>query len=74
MDHDSRSLVPPTDATPDEAIRMACEFPARLIGLSGRGQLHPGYRADLTLFNADLSVRATVVNGHIAHDAGGHRG
>jgi N-acetylglucosamine-6-phosphate deacetylase len=74
MDQAIRNVVRWTDATPAEAIRMACEFPARLIGLSGRGQLHPGYRADLTLFNADLSVRATVVNGHIAHDAGGHRG
>jgi N-acetylglucosamine-6-phosphate deacetylase len=47
----------------DESLRMASLYPASYLGLSDRGRAAPGYRADLTLLGADLSVLATWVGG-----------
>ncbi|HYO72055.1 MAG TPA: amidohydrolase family protein [Archangium sp.] len=44
---------------------MASLHPASDLGLDGHlGRLVPGYRADLTLLRADLTVQATWVAGH----------
>jgi N-acetylglucosamine-6-phosphate deacetylase len=69
MDQAIRNVVEWTDATPANAIRMASEVPARLIGLVDRGQILPGYRADLTLFDSNLTVRTTVIAGQLSYDS-----
>ena len=47
------------------AIRMATRTPARAMGLDDSlGALAPGMRAGLTVLEADLSVRAVVVDGN----------
>ena len=47
-----------------QAVRMASANPAAVLGLDGRkGQIKPGYDADLTLFDEDLTVRQTWVAG-----------
>jgi N-acetylglucosamine-6-phosphate deacetylase len=47
---------PATSRTPAEAMGLGNEL----------GQIRPGYRADLVLLDADLSVVATVVGGQVA--------
>lgn len=62
-----------SDATLDDALRMASSNPAELLGLAGqRGRLEAGQRADLILFEWDegamaLDVIATLVNGEIVY-------
>ncbi|MGE0886185.1 MAG: N-acetylglucosamine-6-phosphate deacetylase [Blastocatellales bacterium] len=61
-----------SDATLDDALRMASANPADLLGMRYRGKLEYGQRADLILFDWDdvamkLSVVTTLVNGKILY-------
>ncbi|HIF9400594.1 TPA: N-acetylglucosamine-6-phosphate deacetylase [Photobacterium damselae] len=48
----------------DEAIRMATLYPARAIGVDKKlGAIKQGMVANLTVFDRDYNVQATVVNG-----------
>jgi N-acetylglucosamine-6-phosphate deacetylase len=46
-----------------EALTMASKTPAASLGLSDRGVLHPGYRADLVLLDDCLNVAGTCIGG-----------
>jgi N-acetylglucosamine-6-phosphate deacetylase len=46
-----------------DACRMSSEVPARLLGLTSKGRLAPGFDADLVLLDADLCVSATFREG-----------
>jgi N-acetylglucosamine-6-phosphate deacetylase len=49
-----------------DAIHMASTNVARLYGLSDRGSIQPGKRADLILFTIDdfrLQIRKTIIAG-----------
>jgi N-acetylglucosamine-6-phosphate deacetylase len=74
MDQAIRNMVRWTGTTPAEAIRMATEVPARLIGRPDLGVLHPGNPADLTLFTDNLAIQATIIRGRIAFDSRDRRG
>jgi len=50
-----------------EAVRMASEVPARLLGLRSRGRLAVGQRADLVAFDRRFRVLLTIVGGRIAY-------
>ena len=67
LDQAVRNVVAWTDADPAQAIQMASEIPARLLGLPDRGRLSAGFAADLVLFDADLNVQATIIGGEIVH-------
>jgi N-acetylglucosamine-6-phosphate deacetylase len=45
------------------AVRAASQNPADLLGLTDRGRIAPGLRADLVVLDADLNVRATLYEG-----------
>ncbi|UPQ87318.1 N-acetylglucosamine-6-phosphate deacetylase [Vibrio sinaloensis] len=48
----------------DEALRMATLYPAKAIGVDQQlGRIKPGFVANLTVFDRDFNVQATVVNG-----------
>jgi len=66
LDQAARNAVRWTDATPAEAILMASEVPARLLGLTDTGRIASRCRADLVLFDDGLNVEATIVGGEIA--------
>lgn len=49
----------------DEALRMASLYPARALGVADRlGSIAVGKLANLTVFDNDFRVRATLVKGH----------
>jgi N-acetylglucosamine-6-phosphate deacetylase len=66
LDQAVRNVVRWTEATPAEAIAMASEVPANLLGLADSGSLTSGHVADLVLFDASLGVATTIVGGRIA--------
>lgn len=48
-----------------EAVGMASWTPATIAGLTDRGQIAPGLRADLVMLDADLRVVWTMVGGRL---------
>lgn len=72
-----------------DAIRKMTGWPAQRMGLSDRGLLREGLRADVTIFNLDriddvanwqnpvgapIGIETVIVNGKITLDAKGHTG
>ena len=63
-----RNIIRLGGASLEEAIRMASETPARLIGVSrARGTLERGKRADLVVFDGEYRVWLTMVNGRVVY-------
>jgi len=51
---------------------MASTNPAKLYGLTDRGSIEPGKRADLILFelgDSELTIRKTWVAGNLVYDS-----
>jgi N-acetylglucosamine-6-phosphate deacetylase len=69
LDKGVRNMACWTEATPAAALRMATETPARLLGLVDRGRLVTGSLADLTLFDAELHLRETIIAGQAVFQA-----
>ena len=63
-----RNMVRLGGASVLDAVRMASEVPARLLGLSReRGSLEVGKRADLVVFDEQFRVRFTMINGNMLY-------
>ncbi len=67
MDAAIRNMIAWTEATVADALRMGSEIPARLLGHSELGRIVVGAMADLTLFDRDLRVIATIVGGQLVY-------
>lgn len=69
--HDELRLLTTAGFTPAEALRAATSVPAQRLGLTDRGRIKPGFRADLVLVTGDptaaigdtLSIRHVWRNG-----------
>ncbi len=53
--------------TLDQAISMASYNPATIIKIPKKGMLCPGYDADIVVFNNDIEIQYTMVEGYIAY-------
>lgn len=51
-----------------DAVRMATETPARIMGLSSKGALEAGLDADIVILDKDLGVKTTVVAGRVVYN------
>jgi len=49
--------------SPDEALRMATLYPARLMGFNDIGKVSLGYKADLLIFNDFYEIKTVMKNG-----------
>ena len=49
----------------DEALRMASTYPAGVINEADKGEIAPGYKADLVIFNKDFEIKSVYVDGII---------
>jgi N-acetylglucosamine-6-phosphate deacetylase len=73
LDEAIRNMVHWAGVTPAEAISMATEVPARLLGMKDRGRIITGGRADLALLDEDLTVAATIISGRQVYHPTGTR-
>ncbi|HEX9029816.1 MAG TPA: amidohydrolase family protein, partial [Anaerolineales bacterium] len=51
-----------------EAVKMASQVPAAVLGTC-KGQLKPGYDADLVILNDDYEADMTIIRGTVVHPA-----
>lgn len=66
LDRAVRNLIEITGCTFAQAIGAASANPADALGLSDRGNLDPGRKADLVLLDETLEVVGTIVDGRVA--------
>lgn len=67
LDAALRNMLEFTACPPHEVVAMATLNPARLLGVDNRkGQLAPGYDADIAVFSPDFGPLMTIVEGQIA--------
>jgi N-acetylglucosamine-6-phosphate deacetylase len=72
MDQALRNLLEFTGCSPAEALQTITTTPATLLGLSRqKGQIAPGFDADLVLLTPDFEVHTTIVSGQVVYQANG---
>jgi N-acetylglucosamine-6-phosphate deacetylase len=63
-----RNLIDFTGCEPGEALRTVTATPAALLGFgSQKGQITPGFDADMVLMTKDFEVSTTIVNGNVCY-------
>ena len=67
MDRLVKNMVQLANATLTDAVKMATETPARIVGLTDRGTLDEGKRADIVLFDDAFRVSRTIVAGRTVY-------
>lgn len=64
-----RTMIKDAGVTLPEAIRMITANPARIMGLDDhKGRLRDGYDADLVLFDDNININRTIINGITVFD------
>jgi N-acetylglucosamine-6-phosphate deacetylase len=67
MDQVLRNLMAFCNLRLPDAAKMLSANPARVLGLSDRGELEIGRRADLVLLDSSQRVAMTLIGGHVAY-------
>lgn len=67
MDRLVRNMINLANATVTDAVKMATETPSRIMGLTDRGTLDEGKRADIVIFDDDIRVSRTIVGGRTVY-------
>ncbi|WP_426668068.1 N-acetylglucosamine-6-phosphate deacetylase [Mucilaginibacter sp. McL0603] len=63
-----RNMIKLAEVPLIEAIRMATETPARIMGINNRkGMLTIGRDADIVIFDENIHIAATIINGKIVY-------
>ena len=62
-----RTAVNYADLPLTDVIKMATKTPAVVMKLQDKGELKPGFDADVTLFDKDVQVQLTMVEGKIVY-------
>jgi N-acetylglucosamine-6-phosphate deacetylase len=70
LDAALRTMVNEAGCTVAAAVRMASQTPAEVLGLTDRGRIAAGMRADLIVLDPALRVRLTVIAGRVVWEAG----
>ena len=64
-----RTMVNMAGVPIEKAVRMITLNPAEAMGISDSfGMIEKGRAADLTLFDSDINIKATLVDGEFVHD------
>ena len=64
-----RNMIQMADVTLTDAVRMATANPARMAHLPDRGTIREGAYADIVIFDENIDVSLTMVNGKVVFEA-----
>jgi len=70
MDRAVSNMVAFGAASKEEALAMASDNPARVVGLGRKGRIEKGMDADLVALEGDMAVAWTMVGGRIVYRRG----
>lgn len=70
MDRVVRNMVRMGGATLADAVRMASQTPAAIMGVTDTGRLEAGLAADILLFDEDITIERTIVDGKTVYQKG----
>jgi N-acetylglucosamine-6-phosphate deacetylase len=70
LDAALRTIVSAAGCSVAAAVRMASQTPAEVLGLTDRGRIAAGMRADLIVLDPALRVCLTVIAGRVVWEAG----
>ena len=63
-----RTMISLAGVSLRDAVKMMTATPARIAGLAGKkGELTAGMDADIVVFDDDITVSTTIVNGNIVY-------
>ena len=60
-----RNMVNLAEVSLVDSVYMMATTPARIVGLSDRGELKKGKRADIVIFNENIEVKYTICGGRV---------
>ncbi|MBO5007354.1 MAG: N-acetylglucosamine-6-phosphate deacetylase [Clostridia bacterium] len=60
-----RNMVNLADVPLADAVTMASLTPAKILNIDNKGALKPGYDADIIIFDENIDVKNTIVNGRV---------
>ena len=63
-----RTMVNLAEVPLHDAVYMQTVTPAKIMGLTDRGAVKPGLRADFTVFDREIRVTKTVVAGNVIYE------
>jgi N-acetylglucosamine-6-phosphate deacetylase len=64
-----RTMVKMADIPLPDAVKMMTSTPARILGLAGKkGSLAIGKDADIVIFDSNVNITMTMINGRIVYD------
>lgn len=58
-----KNMITLADVSVCDAVKMASETPAKILGLKNIGKLQEGYLADIVIFDADINIYKTIIDG-----------
>lgn len=64
-----RTMINMAEVTVADAVKMATKTPARILGLTTKGQLAEGFDADIVIFDENVNVNRTVIGGKTVYTA-----
>ena len=63
-----RNMINLAEVPLTDAIKMASETPAKVLGIKTKGVLASGYDADVVIFDEGINVQRTIVGGNTVYE------
>lgn len=64
-----RNMVNMAEIPLEDAVYMANQTPARIMGLTNKGAIEKGKDADIIIFDGDINITANIVGGRLVYKA-----
>ena len=64
-----RNMINMAELPIEEAVYMANQTPARVVGLTTKGAIKEGYDADIIIFDEDINIAKNIIGGRLVYEA-----